>query len=682
MSLTGETFNHWHQERDGDQILWLTLDRGDSSANSLSREVIDELDRLLTRAEQEPPKGLVIRSGKSNGFVAGADVHEFTTISDEAAALALINRGQSIMNRLEALPMPTVALINGFCLGGGLELALACRYRIAASDSDGKLGLPEIQLGIHPGFGGTVRLPRLIGDLAAMNLMLTGRGVTARSAKKLGLVDFSVPLRQLENGARAMILSPPPPRQAPLMSHLMRLPGVTPLIAWYLRRTVAKRVRPDQYPAPFALINLWQHFAPQLSQRYSQEATSVARLIIGATARNLTRVFLLQGRLKDEGKGERHAIHRVHVVGGGTMGGDIAAWCALQGMVVTIQDRDLGRLAAAVRRGAALFGERLKERRLLQGAMDRLIPDATGESVSSADLVIEAIFEDVAAKQALFRELEPRLAPHAILASNTSSIPLAELASVLTRPERLVGLHFFNPVSRMQLVEVVRWSGANPQTLAMAQGFVHAIKRLPLPVASSPGFLVNRILLPYLLEGVTLVEEGVAPALVDRAATAFGMPMGPILLADTVGLDICLSVARILAQHYPVQVPPILEKMVSAGQLGKKSGQGFYRYRNGRPEVATPDSRNIDPQLLQDRLMLRYLNEAVATLREGIVSDADLLDAGMIFGTGFSPFRGGPIHYTESTGVTPLLERLRQLEGMYGPRFTPDAGWQNLTKGR
>ena len=675
MATTERIYEHWRLEQDQAGIGWLTLDKAESTANSLSRPVLEELDQLLDALSAAPPQALVIRSGKAGGFIAGADVREFTTINDEVTALALIQRGQSILSKLAALPLPTIALIHGFCLGGGLELALACRYRVASDDSATRLGLPEVQLGIHPGFGGTVRLTALVGGLSGMELMLSGRTLAAKAALKIGLVDYALPRRHLENAARALISAPPPRRPLPWRERLVALLPKA-LLAARMRKSVAAKADRRHYPAPYALIDLWQGFGANEAANFAAEAASVARLIIGSTARNLLRVFLLQEELKATGRGGALTPARVHVVGGGTMGGDIAIWCALQGLEVTIQDLDTARLGQVVKRGAALFSRQLKEARAIQAALDRLLPDPAGHGVAKADLIIEAIFEDAEAKRALYRQLEPRLRPEAILATNTSSIPLQELASVLTRPERLIGLHFFNPVDKMQLVEVVSTTATDPAIVQRGAAFVLAIKRLPLAVSSSPGFLVNRILMPYLLEAVTLVGEGRNPAAIDRAATNFGMPMGPIRLADTVGLDICLSVATILSRHYPVEVPEKLRQLVAAGHLGKKSGQGFYDYRHGDRGKGAGGGE-VDAGIT-DRLMLRLLNEAVACWREGVVSSGDRLDAGVIFGTGFAPFRGGPLQHITASGAAVLLARLQELEQAHGRRFTPDIGWQEL----
>lgn len=668
---------HWRIERDRDAIAWLTLDRADSSTNSLSREVLEELGAVLSGLVKELPKALIIRSGKEDGFIAGADVREFTRIENRQQALELIRRGQEILGRIEALPIPTLALIHGFCLGGGLELALACRYRIASDDPATRLGLPEVQLGIHPGFGGTVRLNRLIGPLSGLELMLTGRTLNAKAARKLGLVDAVAADRHLERAARTLALQPPKAFRKAWRERLAELPLARDLVAKLMRRKVAKKADPRHYPAPYALLDLWQGFTTTEAANYAAEAASVAKLIVGETARNLVRVFLLQEQLKATGRKETPPIHRVHVVGGGIMGGDIAIWCALQGMQVTVQDVDPQRLGQVVQRGQTLFAKKLKDRRAIEAARDRLQPDPQGHGVERADLVIEAIFENADAKRELYRQVEPRLKADALLATNTSSIPLEELATALDRPGRLIGLHFFNPVDKMQLVEVVSATQSDPEALARGAAFVLGIKRLPLPVKSSPGFLVNRVLMPYLLEAVKLVDEGIPPEDVDQAATDFGMPMGPIRLADTVGLDICLSVARILSNHYPVEVPERLQKRVEAGQLGRKSGRGFYTYQE--KEMKPDGARSIAPEV-GERLVLRLLNEAVACKRETVVENADLLDAGIVFGTGFAPFRGGPMQHIRNVGTETLQTKLKALSKQQGDRFTPDAGWPSLSE--
>lgn len=680
MSAETTSYRHWHLGSDQSGIVHLTLDRAGSSTNSLSSEVLAELEHLLAGLEGTTARAVVIRSGKQSGFIAGADINEFTAIGDSEEALRLIRRGQEILARIEALPLPTIALIHGFCLGGGLELALACRYRIASDAPGTRLGFPEILLGIHPGFGGSVRSIRLVGPLAALEAMLTGRTFSARQALKIGLVDYAVPERHMEHALRAVASSPPAARPLSLRERLACLPLSRDIVARYLRRRAAKKADPRHYPAPSALIDLWRGYGRDEAADYAAEAGSVARLITDSSSRNLVRVFQLQERLKQQGKSDCELPRTIHVAGGGTMGGDIAIWCALQGLQVTIQDLDPARLGQVVKRGQFLFGKVLKERRLVEAALDRLTPDPSGHGVRRADLVIEAVFEDADTKRELYRRIEPQMRHDAILASNTSSIPLEDLAACLRRPEQLVGLHFFNPVDKMQLVEVVAMSGSAATALARAAALVLAIKRLPLPVRSSPGFLVNRILMPYLLEAVTLVGEGMPPDRIDRAAVDFGMPMGPVRLADAVGLDICLSVARVFARYYAVEVPAQLERMVASGRLGRKSGRGFYEYGRhggGAPAAGAPPAAEIG-----DRIMLRLLNEAVACQRERVVADADLLDGGVIFGSGFAPFRGGPLQYIRDAGPEALYVRLSGLAQRLGARFTPDPGWQDVLKQR
>ncbi|NOZ10476.1 MAG: crotonase [Gammaproteobacteria bacterium] len=672
---------HWHLEKDDAGIAWLSADRANAGTNSLSAEVLDELGDILDSIAASTPKGLVIQSAKPSGFIAGADVKEFVGLKDTETAAHLIRRGQSVFDKIEALDCPTVAAINGFCLGGGLELALACRYRVADEDPRTRLGLPEVRLGIHPGFGGSMRLIRLIGAPSAMGLMLTGRTISARAAKKLGVVDYAVPARHLSNAARHLIQSPPvahqPPRWASWLNHRL----LRPALGYYLKRQVSAKASPKHYPAPYALIDLWVAHGDDPKAMLAEEAFSVAKLITGYTAQNLIRVFLLQEKLKGlakTAKGKKEVFKRVHVIGGGVMGGDIAAWCALQGLQVSVQDRKRESLAKVMQRAHKLFKKKLKHPRIVQAAMDRLMPDVEGLGLRRADVVIEAIFEDVEAKQNLFKEVEKKVGPKTIIATNTSSIPLDEISSALKNPARLVGLHFFNPVAMMQLVEIVTADLTDKAVAQRTAAFTKQIKRLPLPVKSGPGFLVNRILMPYLMEAVVLESEGVPAPAIDKAAVDFGMPMGPIHLADTVGLDICLHVAENLSASLGGDIPKKLRKLVEAKQLGRKTGQGFYKYNKGKPEKpsATQDSKL--PADLTDRLMLRMLNEAVACLRESVVDGEDLMDAGIIFGTGFAPFHGGPMHYLQHTGVDILHSRLQELAKRHGDRFKPDAGWSSL----
>ena len=659
---------HWHLEAQEDHCV-ATLDVADASANVLSHDVLQELDALLDEVGQQSVAGLIIRSAKAGGFIVGADVREFTHIKDAAAAAELARAGQRVFNRLAALPFPTAAVIHGYCLGGGLELALACRYRIARDDEATRLGLPEVRLGIHPGFAGTVRLPAVIGPLAALDLMLTGRSVGPRQALKLGLVDDAVPERHLLTAALAYLQRR---RRRRRLSLSRRLPGWWPLRVVVYRsalRRLQKKVNADHYPAPFRILHLRKIRAKQ-----EQEAQSLGELLVSRTSRNLVHVFLLGEELKRQGRTHAHGIEHVHVIGAGVMGADIAAWAAYKGFSVSLQDQNSEIVARALKRTHDYFRRRIKDARALQQVMDRLMPDVSGHGLKRADLVIEAIVENVGIKQALFRSIEAQAPASALLATNTSSISLEALAVSLQEPSRLVGLHFFNPVAKMQLVEVVRGAHSAPDALKRASAFAVAMDKLPLVVKSSPGFLVNRILMPYLMEAMSMVEEGVPVWAIDRAATDFGMPMGPIELADTVGLDICLSVADELAQPLGVTVPDRLRAMVEQGHLGKKSGQGFYRYdAKGRPETRSAAKTGDTP--ITERLILRILNEAMACLRDGVVGNADAIDAGMVYGTGFAPYLGGPMRYVESMGETAISHSLYRLSEEYGERFVPDPGW-------
>jgi len=634
---------HWTLKREPEGYARLVLDRAGASTNTLGREVLAELNEALGLLDADPPKGLVIASGKPSGFIAGADVDEFTGLDTAETALALVKRGWDTFERLAAVKYPTVALVRGFCLGGGLELALACRYRVVVDDPATRLGLPEVLLGIVPGWGGMKRLPRLAGAPAALDLMLTGRTIDARRARRLGIADECVPERIAENTVRGILAKAPPPRRLAFPLSMTLAPPVRHFVAGQARKQVARRARREHYPAPYAILDIWSKYDGNALAVPASDPASIPSLIASPAAANLIRLFRLQERLKALGKEGDFAAKRVHVVGAGTMGGDIAAWCALRGLTVTLQDQNAERLAPAMGRAAKLFKERLRDARRVRDAGDRLIPDVAGDGVARADVIIEAIFENVEAKRSLFAALEAKAKPDAILATNTSSIPLEQIAGAMRDPSRLIGLHFFNPVAKMMLVEIVQGRDTRPALTPPAAAFVRQIDRLPLPVKSAPGFLVNRVLAPYLMSAMRCVDEGIAPETVDEAAVAFGMPMGPIELADTVGLDVCVAVGKMLAAD--AAPPKRLAELVAAGHLGRKTRRGFYDYASGRP---AKQSAGSIPAGLAERLIGPFVAEAKAALAEGIVADADLVDAGAVFGTGFAPFRGGPLHYAQA----------------------------------
>lgn len=649
-------FRHWQLKRDAEDIAWLVLDREGEKVNSLSREVLLELDAVLAKLEEDLPRGLVIYSAKKSGFIAGADIREFDHQTDATEAKAGIEMAHKLFDRLEALPCYTVASIYGFCLGGGLELALACDYRVALDSESTRIGFPEIQLGIFPAFGGTARSIRLLGGRKALELILTARSLRARAARGLGLVDKVVSEHgSLHWAARKAIVKQRKGHRASRLNRMSSSPGTRQIIAKAMEAQVSKRARRDHYPAPYVLIDLWRKVGDDFNAMLKGEAEKASELLMGDVSRNLRRVFRLQEQLKELAKPDDSTANwqarRVHVVGAGVMGGDIAAWCALRGLEVTLQDREMKYVAPALKRAEALFKKKLRSSAKVAAAKSRLMADVAGDGIQRADVIIEAIFENLEAKQELFTALEQQAKPDALLASNTSAIPLEDIAAGLQQPQRLIGLHFFNPVAKMPLVEVVRGNQSDSSDIKKGCMFSQRIGKFPLPVKSAPGFLVNRVLAPYMLEAVNLLDEGHSMATIDAAAETFGMPMGPIELVDTVGLDVAVSVSKKLAPDNIKAIEP-LQAMVDAGKLGKKSGEGFYLWKKDRPEKEKP-SDMVALDILGERLIKPLLEECRRCLAEDIVDSADLLDAGVIFGTGFAPFRGGPMHYLEESKLLP-----------------------------
>jgi 3-hydroxyacyl-CoA dehydrogenase/enoyl-CoA hydratase/3-hydroxybutyryl-CoA epimerase len=637
---------HWQLSRDTDGIAWATLDRQGTSTNTLSAEVMAELAQLLDELEREPPKGLIFRSGKAAGFIAGADIEEFTRLDTAATARQLVQRGWDLYNRLAAVPYPTLALIRGHCMGGGTELALACRYRIVVEETGTRMALPEVMLGIVPGWGGMLRLPQLVGPAAALDMMLTGKGIDAKKAKRMGLADECVPPRVMENAVRLLVLSGRPQRRLPWLQRLFNGP-LKAIVAAQARQKTAQKVRREHYPAPYAIIDMWANHDGNALAVPADQPTSLDAIVASPTTKNLVRVYYLQERLKGFGKDIDFTPRHVHVIGAGVMGGDIAAWCALRGMTVTLQDQDIARIAPAVARAAKLFERRLKKKMPVRLALDRLIADPRGDGMRQADVIIEATFEDLEVKRKLFADIEARAKPEAIVASNTSSLRLADIATALHNPARMVGIHFFNPVAMMPLVEVVSAANTDAAVAQRAAAFVRRLDKLPLPVRDAPGFLVNAALAPYLHEAMRCVDEGIAVETVDAAAIAFGMPMGPIELADTVGLDVAMAAGRQLVAS-ATGAPKKLSELVAAGHLGKKSGKGFYVYQDGKAQKSVATSV---PSGLADRLIQPLIEATCRLVEQGIVADADLADAGVIFGTGFAPYTGGPMNILNVKGL-------------------------------
>ncbi len=679
--LDGLRLDHWRTEDRPDGVAVVSFDRAGESVNTFSQAVLIELGTLVERFAIDPPKGVVFRSAKASGFVAGADIKEFQAFDAKGTVDEAIRRGQEVFQKIAELPCPTVAAIHGFCMGGGTELSLACRYRVASNDGSTRIDLPEVKLGIYPGWGGSVRLPRLVGAPAAMDVMLSGRTLSAASAKAMGVVDKVVEPALLVDAAADLALKG---TQRPFKQRALGWSTNTwPVRQWLapmLVKQVARKARKDHYPAPYALIETWRGGGGGVRARLAAERRSVVKLASTPTARNLIRVFFLQERLKGlAGKGVAPAggIARVHVVGAGVMGGDIAAWSAYKGFEVTLQDREQRFIDGAQARAQALFAKKVKDEAKRPAVAARLKSDLAGEGAAQADLVIEAIVERADAKRELYATLEPAMKPDALLTTNTSSIPLVDLRDHLQRPAQFAGLHYFNPVALMPLVEIIHHDGMGADVEQRLAAFCRKLDKLPVPVAGTPGFLVNRVLFPYMLEAMTAHAEGIPAPVIDKAAVKFGMPMGPIELIDTVGLDVAAGVGAELAPFLGLPIPAALQTPPEAGKRGKKDGQGIYAWENGKPKKPEVAKDYKAPDDLEDRLILPLLNEAVACLHDGVVSDADLLDAGVIFGTGFAPFRGGPIQHIRETGADALLARLKTLQARHGERFTPRPGWDS-----
>ena len=679
MPAASGAYRNFKVTQDGDGIAWLLFDREGASANTLSADVMEEFDRILAELESQRPAGLVIRSAKKSGFIAGADVNEFRGVSDSSIVEAAIGRAHAVIDRLEALRVPSVAVIHGFCLGGGLEVALACQSRIAIDNA--RFGFPEVLLGLHPGLGGTVRFTHLVNPVQAMSLMLTGKTIDARRAKSLGLVDAICQERHVGNAVKDAVFGRLKRARPGLSNTVLNSGPARGFLASRMRREAAKAAPPQHYPAPYGLIDLWEKHGGDKEAMLAAERSSFAHLMVTPTAQNLIRVFFLREEMKKLA-GSGNKIGHVHVIGAGAMGGDIAAWCANEGMQVTLADMKAEPIAGAVKRAADLCGKIIRKPTEVRDALDRLMPDMEGEGVRNADLIIEAVPEKLELKQKVYASLEQKMKGSAILATNTSSIPLQDLRTNLQRPERLLGLHFFNPVSRLQLVEVVSHDGNDPVLLKEALAFVGAIDRLPLPVKSSPGFLVNRALTPYMLEAMVMLDERIDQRLIDAAAEQFGMPMGPIELADQVGLDICLDVGDMLRSKFGDLLPPTpawLREKVAKGELGRKSGKGFYVWKDGKADKQPlPEAGPRPSDEMIDRLILPMSNVCVACLREGIVDNADVVDGAMIFATGYAPFRGGPLNYARTRGVANVVSAMETLSQRFGGRFTPDAGWESF----
>ena len=639
----------WRFSVDFEGIAWALIDREGDRMNSLGRRPTEELGEIVKWVEEAQSRGelagLVIMSGKTFGFIVGADIREFESLATtEASVKDAVHQTLELLDRIDKLQLPVVAAIHGYCLGGGLELALACDWRIADREEGTRLGFPEVKLGIFPGLNGTVRSIEVAGPVDAMTAMLTAKMLRPTAARAIGLVDQLVPTHhQLRWAARKAVLQKRRSKGAPWWKKLMLKQPIRGLLAKQMRTKTAAKVREDHYPAPFRLIDLFERYGDNPARMKKAETEMFAPLMAGDTARNLRRVFMLSEMLKDEAPKNGFKPRKVHVIGAGTMGGDIAAWCVVCGMQASLQDLDEAQIKKALSRAKGLFKKQLRGQTTIDSAVARLIADPQGREIKHADVVIEAIAEKLEIKQRLFADLETKLKPGAVLATNTSSLKIEDIAQSLRDPGRLVGIHFFNPVAALPLVEVVRGEQTREDEVKKAASFVTAIKKLPLVVKSCPGFLVNRVLAPYMMDAVRRYEQGIARDKIDQAAVKFGMPMGPLELMDLVGLDIANHVGETLG------IAPgkdnSLSRLVKAGKLGKKTGEGFYVWDKGKPkrEEVTYDQTELDA--LGRDLVKPMLDECERALADNIVANADHIDAGVIFGTGFAPFRGGPLHY-------------------------------------
>ncbi|MFA7305372.1 MAG: 3-hydroxyacyl-CoA dehydrogenase NAD-binding domain-containing protein [Hyphomicrobium sp.] len=641
----------WRFSIDGENIAWAVFDREGESANSLGRRPIEELDAIIERVEAEARaktvRGLVIMSGKERGFIVGADIREFETFQNEQDVVNALKPVNALLDRIEKLPVPVVAAIHGVCVGGGLELILACHYRIATRDDSTRIGFPEVKLGIFPGFNGTARSIKQAGPMAAMQAMLTGGMIRATVAKAQGFIDQLVSSPgELHWAARKAVLQN---RRSPSAGFAKRLLTKWPargFLAGKMRQETAKKVSEDHYPAPFRLIDLFEKEGGDLDAMKKAETKAFAPLMVSETSRNLRRVFRLTELLKAQApKGFKWRPSRVHVIGAGTMGADIAGVCVAAGMEVTLQDISPEQLEKGIKAQGKLFARKFKTKATRDAAKTRLIADPEGKGVARADVIIEAIVERLDIKQKLFADLEAKIKPGAVLATNTSSLKLEDISAPLKDPGRLIGLHFFSPVPQMPLVEVVRGATTRDEEVKKGATFVTAIDKFPLITKDVPGFMVNKVLTPYMFAAMKRLEEGEDKEKIDEAVRAFGMPMGPIELADNVGLDICAHVAKILGQS---SEGSRLDRLVASGRLGKKTGEGFYVWKDGKPVKSDAKFAKADLDKLGRELVEPMIAEAQKTLDEGVVESADLVDAGMIFGTGFAPFRGGPLHYKKT----------------------------------
>jgi 3-hydroxyacyl-CoA dehydrogenase / enoyl-CoA hydratase / 3-hydroxybutyryl-CoA epimerase len=688
-------FQHLQLERDSRGVATVTFDVQGSPMNIFNEEVFRDLQRAVEQLEREPPRAVVFRSAKASGFMAGADVHRIRGLTSESEVRTVLTAGHELFDRVERLPCPTVAVIHGPCLGGGLEFALACRHRVARDDAQTKIGLPEVMLGLIPGWGGTQRLPRVVGLRQSLRMILEGSNLSASKAAAAGLIDLAAPANDFDGAVNRFV-------DERLAGRSVRRPtrgllgtlleGTSPgraIVFRTARKKSAKRGR--DYPAlPAALRAIEAGFRGSRADGLAAERDEFARVVFTPTARNLIDVFLHRERARKPATwvAKDHApapVRKVAVVGAGVMGAGIAQLVALNGIPVALKDINDEIVANGMKRIETLTTEavtkRIISREEATTALRHITPTSDWAPLANVDLVIEAVVEREDVKREVFRQLAELVGHATVLASNTSALSVSRLDHGISHPGRVAGLHFFNPVHRMQLVEVVRAQNTNDETVAALVDFVRKLGKVPVVVADSPGFLVNRVLFPYLDEAVRLVIEGISGRTVDEAAKQFGMPMGPLELLDQIGIDIAADVAKTFAASVsdPGPVPARFAEMVKDGALGKKAGRGFYEYPKGdrgeptRWATAEASNGKNDPAQIEKRLIYPMINEAAKCLQEGVVSDAWAIDLAMVLGTGFAPFRGGPLRTADALGLANVVHDLEALRKSHGSRFEPAA---------
>jgi 3-hydroxyacyl-CoA dehydrogenase / enoyl-CoA hydratase / 3-hydroxybutyryl-CoA epimerase len=684
-----------------DGLATLTLNDPGRPVNVISAALVEEMGELLRRLEEGEAgvRAAILVSAKKGTWIAGADIEQFRDFEIPEDGERASRVGQELLDRLERLRIPVVAAIEGAALGGGLEVALACTYRIASDSPKTKLGLPEVQLGIIPGAGGTQRLPRLIGLRASLDLMLTGKQLDGRRAMKAGIVDEVVPSAILGEVARRQALAlanrrlePKAGRRTGSPQRLENLFPMRRLIFSKARQGVMQKTH-GLYPAPLRLLQVVERGIDlDLRRAMELEAKAFGELAVTPEARSLVHVFFTSTAAKNDpglgGDAKPKALDEVAVVGAGFMGAGIAAVSAEAGLRVRLKDVTPEAAARGLRTARATLEKRAKRKKLRRHEVtkltDRVQPTTAYAGFHTADVVVEAVFEDVELKHRVIREIEEHGADDLVLGSNTSTIPIARLAEAASRPEQVIGLHFFSPVDKMPLVEIITHPGTADHVTATAHAYAKKIGKTPVIVNDSPGFYVNRILTPYMAEAALLLEEGVRMEALDRAMTEWGFPVGPVTLYDEVGLDVAQKAGRIMADAFAHRMTPstVVDRMVDDGRLGRKNEKGFYRYEDGEKKgpdetvyavIGDPPRAEVPRAELQERLALVMVNEAVRTLEEGVLRSARDGDVGAVFGIGFPPFRGGPFWYVDRCGPEQVLERLRALESRYGARFAPAA---------